>query len=179
MTRALAITTATAADAVEIAAIYAHHVLHGTATFEIDPPDAAEIAARIAAVQAAGAPWLVARDAEGAMVGYAYAAQFKTRAAYRHACENSIYLRHDRLGQGAGTALLAALLDACTAAGFRQVIALIAGTEPASVALHARFGFAEVGRLASVGRKHGRWIDVLHMQRALGEGDGTPPEAEP
>ena len=173
------ITPATPADAPEIAAIYAHHVLHGTASFETVPPDAAEIAARMRKVLDAGWPWLIARDTGGEAVGYAYAAQFNARAAYRYACENSIYLRHDRLGQGIGTRLLAALLDACERSGFRQVIAGIAGSEPASLALHARAGFVEVARLKSVGRKHGRWLDVLYLQRALGAGDATPPPEEP
>jgi phosphinothricin acetyltransferase len=166
------------ADAGEIAALYAHHVLHGTATFEIEPPDAAEIAARMARLEAAGMPWLVAKDAGGALLGYAYAGPFHSRAAYRHTCENTVYIRHDRLRQGIGGALLEALIAACEAAGLRQVIALIAGTELASVALHARAGFVEVGRLASVGRKHGRWIDVLYMQRSLGAGDAAPPDQE-
>lgn len=173
------ITPATLDDAAAIAAIYAHHVLHGSATFETVPPDAAEIAARMQKVTDAGGPWLTARTGDGELVGYAYAGPFHQRAAYRFACENSIYIRHDRLGQGTGTALLNALLPACEAAGYRQMIALIAGTEPASLALHSRAGFVEAGRLASVGRKHGRWIDVVYMQRTLGEGDSTPPAVEP
>lgn len=175
----ITIEPATAADAQAIAAIYAHHVLHGTASWEIEPPDAAEIAARMAKVRDGGGPWLVARSAKGEMLGYAYAAQYHSRAGYRYCCENSIYLRHDMLGRGIGAALLAALLEACEACGFRQMIAGIAGTEPASIALHAKFGFLEVGRLRSVGRKHGKWIDVVYMQRALGAGDDTPPGAEP
>ena len=166
-------------DATAIAALYAHHVLHGTATFEIDPPDAAEIAARMEKLRSLGMPWLVARDADGTLLGYAYAGPFHTRPAYRHTAENTIYIRHDRLGQGLGTALLAALLTACEACGVRQMMALIAGTEPASIALHAKAGFVEAGRLKSVGRKHGKWIDVLYMQRALGEGDASAPCAEP
>jgi phosphinothricin acetyltransferase len=101
------------------------------------------------------------------------------RAAYRYACETSIYLHRDRLGQGIGRVLLAELLEAAAACGFRQAVALIAGPGTASVALHARAGFVEVGRVKSAGRKHGRWIDVVTMQRALGEGDATPPEQEP
>lgn len=173
------IVPATLADAAAIAEIYAHHVLHGTATFEIVPPDAGEIAARMDKVLGAGWPWLVACDESGEVVGYAYAAQMAVRAAYRYACETSIYLRHDRLGQGIGKVLLAALLDAAATAGFRQAIALIAGTRPASVALHAGAGFVEAGRVKSVGRKHGEWLDVLYMQRPLGEGDATPPGEEP
>jgi len=173
------IVPATPADAPAIAALYAHHVRHGTATFELDPPDAAEVAARMARLRGKGMPWLAAKDAGGALLGYAYAGPFHARAAYRHTCEDSIYVRHDRLGQGIGTALLAALLAACEAAGQRQVMALIAATEPASIALHAKAGFVEVGRLRSVGRKHGQWIDVVYMQRALGQGGATPPAAEP
>jgi phosphinothricin acetyltransferase len=179
MSDELRIEPATTADAGAIAKLYAHHVLHCTATFETAPPDASEIAARMEKLRAAGMPWLVARDADGTLLGYAYAGPFHSRAAYRYTCENTIYIRHDRLGRGLGTALLKALLAAGEACGLRQVVALIAGTEPASVALHAKAGFKEVGRLRSVGRKHGQWIDVLYMQLALGDGDATPPEKEP
>lgn len=179
MSAAITIKSATLADAPAIAAIYAHHVRNGTASFEIEPPDAGEIARRIEKTLAAGAPWLVAREEGCGIAGYAYAGPLHARAAYRFTCEDSIYIDHRRRGRGIGTALLAALLDACKAAGFRQVVALIAGTEPASVALHARAGFVETGRWTSVGRKHGQWLDVLHMQRALGEADTTPPPLEP
>ena len=173
------IASATLADAPEVAAIYAHHVLHGTASWEIEPPTPDEMKGRMAKVLEAGWPWLVARGADGAVLGYAYAAQYNPRAGYRYACEDSIYLRHDALGKGIGTLLLAALIEASEAWGFRQMIAGIAGSEPASVALHARAGFAEVARLWSVGRKHGQWLDVIYMQRALGAGDATPPMEEP
>jgi phosphinothricin acetyltransferase len=173
------ITAAAPDDAPAIARIYAHHVLHGAATFEIEPPDAAEIAARMRRVAEAGLPWLVARDAEGTVLGYAYAGPFHARAAYRHTAEDTIYIRHDRLGQGLGRALLSALLEACEGTGLRQMMALIAASEAASLALHAKAGFVEVGRLKSVGRKHGKWIDVVYMQRPIGTGDATPPEAEP
>ncbi len=176
---AVAITPATLDDAPAIAAIYGHHVLHGTASWEVEPPGAAEIAERMGKILDAGWPWLVARNEDGEVLGYAYAGQYHPRAGYLFACENSIYLRHDRLGQGIGTALLAALLDACETCGFRQIIAGIAGSEPASVALHARAGFVEVARLKSVGRKHAQWLDVIYMQRSLGPGDSTPPEKEP
>lgn len=162
-----------------MAAIYAHYALHGTATFEIAAPDATEIAARMAGVLGSGWPWLVARGAEGDVLGYAYAAQFRERAGYRFACENSVYLRPDRRGQGIGAALLSALIEAAGACGFRQMIAGIAGSEPASIALHAKAGFTEVARLRSVGRKHGQWLDVIYMQRSLGAGDSTPPVVEP
>lgn len=179
MTAAFTIAPATPADAPEIAAIYAHHVLNGVATFETVPPSVEEIAARIGRVLDAGHPWLAARGIADDVLGYAYAGPFHARAAYRFTCEDSIYLRHDRLGQGIGSALLAALLEAAAGCGYRQMVALIAGSEDASIALHARAGFVEAGRLGSVGRKFGRWIDVIHMQRALGAGDGTPPLEEP
>lgn len=173
------IAAATPADAPAIAAIYAHHVLHGTATFETVPPGEAEMAARMDKVLAGGWPWLVAKDGGGAVLGYAYAAPFRDRPAYRFTCENSIYIAHDRRGQGIGRALLAALLDASEACGFRQMIAVIGGAEPASAALHGACGFVETGRMHSVGRKQGRWLDTLYMQRALGEGADTPPTEEP
>lgn len=183
MTAGLTIISATPADAAEIAAIYGHHVLHGVATFEVEPPDAAEMARRIAHVLTGGYPWLVARDGTGKIAGYAYAGRFHPRAAYRFTCEDSIYLRHDMLGQGIGTALLAALIAAAEAGGLRQMIALIvapiAEGEGGSVPLHRRFGFAEIGRMTAAGRKHGRWLDVITMQRALGVGDTAPPPEEP
>lgn len=167
------------ADAAEIAAIYAHHVRHGTASYETVPPDAAEIGRRLARVLGHGWPWLVAEDEHGALLGYAYATQFRDRAAYRFVCEDSIYIRSDARGQGVGKALLAALIAACEASGFRQMVAVIGGAEAASAALHARLGFAEAGRLAAIGRKHGRWLDTLYMQRSLGEGQSSPPDFEP
>jgi phosphinothricin acetyltransferase len=166
-------------DVAEIAAIYAHHVIHGTASFEIEPPSAAEMGERLASVQGVGAPWLVARDEGGEMLGYAYASQFRDRPAYRFTCENSVYIRHDRRGEGIGRALLALLIVEAERAGFRQMIAVIAGAQPASVRLHAACGFAEAGRMQSVGRKHRQWLDTFYMQRALGAGDSTPPPEEP
>ncbi len=166
-------------DAGEVAAIYAHHVLHGTATFETEPPSETEMAARMKRLLDMGCPWLVARAPCGDMLGYAYAGPFHTRSAYSLTCENTVYLRHDRLGQGIGSALLARLIAECEARGFRQMVALIAGSEPASMALHKRFGFTEAGHLKSVGRKFGRWLDVLYLQCALGQGDLTAPGEEP
>ena len=182
MREGLTIASATLADAAEIAALYAHHVLHGVATFEIEPPSPEEMTRRIRSKLDAGQPWLVARQG-GAMVGYAYAGQFHPREAYRFTCEDSIYIAHDRLGQGIGGALLEALIEAAEAAGFRQMIAQIVAPTPddpgGSVPLHRRFGFAEAGRTIAVGRKFGRWLDVVTTQRALGPGDGAPPEGEP
>jgi L-amino acid N-acyltransferase YncA len=179
MTQWLTIVSASPADAAQIAENYAYHVLHGVATFEVEPPDVAEMARRIAHVLTGGYPWLVARDGSGQIAGYAYAGQFHPRAAYRFTCEDSIYLRHDRLGQGTGAVLLAALIAATEACGLRQMIALIVGEEGGSVPLHRRFGFTEIGRMTAVGRKHGRWLDVITMQRALGAGDTAPPPEEP
>ena len=165
--------------AAEIAAIYAHHVLHGTASFETETPDAAEMAVRMAKVLNAGAPWLVAQASDGTLLGYAYASQFRDRPAYRYACENSIYIRDDARGEGIGRALLALLIVEAERAGFRQMIGVIAGAQPASVRLHAACGFEEAGRMRAVGRKHGQWLDTYYMQRALGPGDAAPPEEEP
>lgn len=167
MTDSIVIGPATPPDAAEIASIYVHHVLHGVATFELEPPDTSEIARRIASVLDAGHPWLIARDAGGQAVGYAYTGAYHPRAAYRSTCEDSVYIRHDQIGRGIGTALLAALIERAEAAGFRQMIALITGGVEPSVALHSRAGFSIAGQLTSVGYKHGRWLDVLLMQRAL------------
>lgn len=174
-----AIEPARAEDAAALAQVYAHHVLHGTATFETEPPDAAEMAARLARVNAAGWPWLVARGRDGTVLGYAYATQFRDRPAYAFAAEDSIYIRHDRRGQGIGKALLLGLIEASGRFGFRQLLAVIGGGEPASIALHAACGFEMRGRMLGMGRKHGRWLDTVYMQLALGDGAGSPPPFEP
>ena len=154
-------------DAPAVAVVYAPHVLHGTASFEEVPPDAAEMGRRMAAVLDRGWPWLVA-ERDGRILGYAYAAQLKPRAAYRYTCENSIYLDSDAVGHGIGTLLLAALIEASVACGFRRMVAVIGDSgNAASIALHARHGFAHAGTLAQVGFKFGRWLDVVHMQRTL------------
>ena len=165
--------------AAEIATIYAHHVEHGTASFESEPPDTAEMAARMGKVLDAGAPWLIAQGGNGAVLGYAYASQFRDRPAYRLTCENSIYIAQDRRGQGLGKALLSALIAASCAAGFRQMIAVIGCAEPGSIGLHTALGFAHAGRMHSIGRKHGRWLDTVYMQLPLGAGDSVPPQEEP
>lgn len=162
------------ADAAAVAAIYAHHVAHGTASFDMVGPSVADIAAKIRHIVAGGWPFLVAAR-DGTVVGYAYATPFRDRAAYAHSCENSIYVDPDQLGRGVGSALLAELVAAAEACGFRQMIAVIGGGAPASVALHLKAGFVHAGRLRSVGRKHERWLDTVYMQRALGAGDTTPP----
>jgi L-amino acid N-acyltransferase YncA len=162
-------------DAAAIAAIYGYHVLNGTASYETEPPSAEEMAGRMAKVLDAGAPWLVARGEAGEVQGYAYASQFRDREAYRFACEDSIYIRHDRRGEGIGRALLALLIVAAERAGFRQMFAVIGGAEPASIRLHGACGFVETGRMRSIGFKFGRWLDTVYMQRALGDGDTSLP----
>jgi L-amino acid N-acyltransferase YncA len=170
-----AIRPAAPADAEAIAAIYAHHVLHGTATFEEVPPGPAEIARRRADVAGRGLPWLVA-EAGGRLLGYAYAGPFRARPAYRFTFEDSIYLDPAATGRGLGRRLLERLIADCTAAGARQLVAVIGDSgNAASIALHARLGFRHVGTLRSVGFKFGRWLDTVEMQRPLGDGDATLP----
>ena len=155
--------------------IYAHHVLHGVASFEEKPPDISEMHRRLDAVTARGLPYLVA-DVGGTVRGYAYAAPYRGLPAYRHAVENSVYVDADTPRQGLGIALLNRLIERCTEAGFRQMIAIIGVTaNVASIKLHERVGFRYVGSLQSVGFKHGQWVDTVFMQLALGEGDDTPP----
>ncbi|MBL0923238.1 MAG: N-acetyltransferase family protein [Sphingomonadaceae bacterium] len=172
------IRNAQAFDALAIASIYAEHVRSGTASFDTIPRKAEEMAQKISGIQARGWPFLVA-ERGGEIVGYAYATQFRDRPAYCFACEDSIYVRADRTGLGIGSTLLRELVAAATVCGFRQMIAVIGGGEPASVALHSRMGFAHAGTMRSVGRKFGRWLDSVYMQRELGEGDSAAPEREP
>ena len=159
-------------DAVAIAAIYAHHVKHGTASFDTEAPDAALWRTKILDISRKGWPFIVARR-DDALIGYAYATQFRDRAAYAQTCENSVYVDPDAVRAGVGTALLDALVESAAKAGFQQMIAVIGGGEPASVALHARAGFAHVGRLKDVGRKFGRLLDTVYMQRAIGATNET------
>lgn len=164
------------ADLAAVAAIYGHYVLHGTSTFETDPPDAAEMGRRRDALVEKGYPYLVAEH-EGAVLGYAYVSPYRPRPAYWNTVENSIYLRHDVGGMRVGTQLLAALIDACEARRYRQIIAMIGDSANlASLRLHLAQGFRRIGTLQSVGYKHGRWIDTVCLQRSLGEGDATPPD---
>jgi phosphinothricin acetyltransferase len=162
-------------DVPAIATIYSHHVLHGLASFETDPPSSEEMARRRDAVLTGGYPYLVA-ERGGEVVGYAYASAYRPRPAYRHTAENSVYIRHDCLGQGIGRPLLAALIPACEECGLRQLIAVIGDRDNrASIALHRTAGFVEVGTFRSIGYKLGRWVDTVLMQRALGPGDAIPP----
>lgn len=166
---------ATTDDAAAIAAIYAHHVAHGTASYDTEPRSIAATAAMIADHIAKDWPFLTACDADGALLGYAYASQFRPRAAYAWACEDSIYVGPTAQGRGVGRALLKALLAAAEARGFRTMVAVIGGAEPASVALHAACGFVHAGRLTGMGWKHGRWLDTVYMQHSLGDGMASPP----
>ncbi len=164
------------ADISPIAAIYAHAVLHGFASFEIEPPDAAEMTKRMRAVIDAGFPYLVA-EKDGRVLGYAYAGLYRTRPAYRNSVENSVYVSPDAHRLGVGKALLAELIEIVTAMGFRQMIAVIGDSGNAgSIGLHRALGFTYCGVIHSVGYKHGRWLDSVIMQRALGAGDTTPPD---
>jgi phosphinothricin acetyltransferase len=166
---------ATRADVEAITAIYAGEVLEGTATFEVIPPDEAEMAFRLEKITAAGLPYLVAERA-GVVVGYAYASPYHVRPAYRPTVEDSIYIAAGSRGTGVGGALLGALLADCTALDLRQMIALIGDSNnAASFRLHKAAGFEQVGVLKSVGYKHNRWLDVVVMQRPLGHGATQPP----
>ena len=166
------------ADLPYIAAIYGHHVLTGTGTFETEPPSAEEFAARRATGLAGGYSWLVARDATG-VLGFAYYGPFRPRRAYRWTVEDSVYVREDVRGRGVGGALLHALVEGAEAAGFRQMFALIGNSENVgSIGVHARLGFAHTGTMRAAGRKFGRWLDVVIMQRSLGPGATTVPEAD-
>jgi L-amino acid N-acyltransferase YncA len=162
---------ATVEDAAAVQAIYAHHVLHGTASYDLEPPPLEQIRDKIRWVLGEGWPFLVAQR-DGAVVGYAYATQFRDRAAYRFTCENSIYVHPDWMGQGIGKALLHALIERSGQCGFRTMVAVIGGAEPASVALHASCGFREIGRLRAVGWKKDQWLDSVYMQRHL---EGSAP----
>lgn len=168
---------ATPDDAAAIAGIYAYHVIHGTASYDTGPPPTESFKANIEWVRASGWPFLV-MEHSGDVIGFAYATQIRDRAGYRWTAENSIYVRADAQGQGVGRALLEALLDRAEACGFRQIVAVIGGAAEASVRLHAACGFREVGRLHAAGWKHGRWLDNVYMQKSLGAGSTSAPDAE-
>jgi phosphinothricin acetyltransferase len=171
----LLIRPATAADLGSITAIYAWNVSHGTGTFELDPPDLAEISRRHTDVTGKGLPWLVA-ERGGAVLGYAYANHFRPRPAYRFCLEDSVYLAADAQGQGVGKLLLAELCARCEAAGTRQMLAVIGDSANlGSIGVHRSLGFEQVGLMASVGWKFDRWLDVVVMQKSLGQGAQVPP----
>ena len=172
----VSIRPATPDDIPAITRVYAHAVMHGTASFEFEPPDEREMARRMNELTGKDFPYFAA-DSGGALAGYAYAALYRTRPAYRFTVEDSVYIAPDSHRRGVGRALLAALIEACEARGFRQMIAVIGDSprQQASVGLHAALGFRHVGILQDVGFKHGRWVDTLLMQRELGEGGRTGP----
>lgn len=165
-----------AADLPAITAIYAHAVIHGTASYEYDPPSLSEMTARFDALQAGGFPYLVAEV--GGVLGYAYAGPFRTRPAYRFMVEDSIYIAPDAQERGIGRLLLTHLIQHCETLGFRQMIAVIgdAAVNRASVQLHASMGFAPSGRIVGSGYKHGRWCDTELMQLPMNGGTNTAPD---
>ena len=166
---------ATPDDLPAIHEIYGHHVLHGLASFEEQPPPLAELRRRFDDVHSRGLPWLAA-DFGGVLAGYGYCAPYRTRSAYRYSLEDSVYVRNGAEGRGVGSALLSVLIQSAEELGYRQLIAVIGDSaNVASINLHASFGFLRVATLRSVGFKFGRWVDSVLMQRPLGAGDATPP----
>jgi L-amino acid N-acyltransferase YncA len=169
----------TAADLPFVTRIYEHAVLHGTATFELTPPDLAEMTRRFDALMDGGFPYFVA-DLDGRVVGYAYAGPYRPRPAYRFTVENSVYLDPAIHRRGIGLRLMLRLIGDCEACGFRQMIAVIGDSANAgSIGVHMRCGFQMIGTHPNVGFKFGRWLDTVMMQRALGEGASTVPAANP
>lgn len=165
---------ATQADALILAAIYGHHVLHGLGTFEEIPPSSDEMAWRLEGVRSRGLPYLVAETDR--VIGFAYASPFRLRAAYRYVAEDSVYVAPEALGRGVGKALLQGVIDRSEALGLRQLIAVIGDTGNAgSIGLHQSLGFERGGVLSAVGFKHGRWVDIVMMQRALDGGGASAP----
>lgn len=161
---------ATDDDMAAVQAIYAHHVRHGLGSFEEVPPDLEEIVARRRSYLDRGLPYLVAED-DGMICGYAYAAPFRPRSAYRHTVEDSIYVAPDQNLRGIGSLLLSELIDRCTELGYRQMVAVIGDSgNRASIRLHERLGFRHAGLMQAVGFKFGRWVDSVIMQRPLGPG---------
>jgi L-amino acid N-acyltransferase YncA len=175
------IRTSADADLPAMLAIYARHVLQGVASFELDPPDLDEMTRRRGEVLAQRLPWLVAceqaQSGDAVVAGYAYAGPFRPRPAYRFTVEDLVYVDETRRGRGIGRLLLVELLARCCAAGARQAVAVIGGSEPASIALHRGTGFRPAGTLTAVGWKFDGWRDVCLMQRALGHGHRGAPGA--
>jgi L-amino acid N-acyltransferase YncA len=171
----LAIRPAAPGDIPAITRIYAEAVLHGTATFEIEPPDETEMARRLNALTTSKYPYLVA-ELEAGVAGYAYAAAYRARPAYRWCVEDSVYVAAQFHRRGIGARLLTDLIEQAQARGFRQMIAVIGDSaQLPSIAAHAKAGFAQIGTLRSVGFKHGRWLDTVLMQRPLGASNTAPP----
>jgi L-amino acid N-acyltransferase YncA len=167
---------AIAADIAAIRSIYAHHVRHGLASFEVDPPTIEEMRRRFETITGDGYPYLVACDGSD-VLGYAYASAYRTRPAYRHTVEDSVYVHASAAGRGIGRRLLSALVDECARRGYRQMLAVIGDSaNVASIELHRACGFSHCGALRSVGWKFGRWVDSVLMQRQLGESDRSTPD---
>jgi len=163
-------------DVAQITAIYAHHVLHGTGTFETEPPSAADMAARRADVLGKKLPYLVAEQG-GELMGFAYCNWFKPRPAYRYSAEDSIYIADAARGQGLGARLLEALEHAAEAVGVRKLIAVIGDSANAgSVGVHRKQGFGHVGTIKDCGWKFGEWRDIVLMEKVIGAGSSTRPE---
>ena len=163
-------------DLPAITRIYAHHVLHGTGSFETEAPSEAEMSRRRDEVLSRQLPYLVAEDADGQILGFAYANWFKARPAYRFSAEDSIYVADGQHGRGLGRLLMNALIDHCEAAGVRKLIAVIGDSNNAgSVGVHRAAGFTQVGVMRSVGWKFGRWLDIVMMEKNLGDGDNSAP----
>lgn len=173
--QSLLIRPATLEDIVPITAIYAHAVEYGTASFELEPPSQAEMSARMKALLDGGFPYFVA-ESDGTILGYAYAALYRTRPAYRFTLEDSVYVAPDMHGRGIGRGLLDCLVINSEQRGFRQMIAVIGDSaQTASIELHRAVGFRSAGTLSNVGYKFGRWLDSVLMQRQLGQGALTKP----
>jgi L-amino acid N-acyltransferase YncA len=169
------IRNSTEADVTAVHTIYGYHVLHGTASFEEQPPSTSELARRRDDVLGRGLPYLIA-EIDGEVVGYSYAGPYRARSAYRFSIENSVYVDHRRHHRGVGQALMEALIERCEAGAWRQMMAVIGDSANiASIALHERLGFRMVGTFRSAGFKFGRWLDTVLMQRDLGAGDRTVP----
>ncbi|MFL5298412.1 MAG: GNAT family N-acetyltransferase [Phenylobacterium sp.] len=167
---------ATAEDADALAAIYGDAVLNGFGTFEEIAPSPADMDGRRRAVQDMGLPYLVAEDG-GQVLGFAYAGPFRPRAAYRYTLEDSVYVAPEAKGKGVGRTVLTAVIEACEALGVRQLMAVIGDSGNAgSIGLHTALGFERTGVGHSVGFKHGRWVDIVHMQKPLNGGDATLPD---
>jgi phosphinothricin acetyltransferase len=166
---------AIAADMAAVAAIYRPAVLTGTASFELEPPDEAEMRRRFEAIVGEGYPYFVA-ELDGRVVGYAYASAYRTRPGYRFTVEDSIYITPEAQGKGVGRMLLEALIDTSTAKGYRLMVAIVGDSRNfASIALHRSAGFTFCGTIHSVGYKFGRWLDSVIMELPLGEGDRSAP----
>lgn len=163
-------------DLSAVTEIYTDAVLHGTASYELTPPDLGEMSSRYSTLKDMGYPYLAAVDGSGQLLGYAYGSAFRSRPAYRWLVEDSIYVHSSARGRGVGKALLVRLLDQCEALGFRQMVAVIGGASEVSMAMHRSCGFDLAGRLNATGFKHGSWLDTVFMQKALGEGATTLPD---